>query len=147
MSSLVKWEPFEGLMSLEKAMDRLLENTFVRPSFFGPLFGEELALDMYETDNDVVIKAALPGVKPEDIQISVVGNTLTIKGEVKEEEEVEERNYIRRERRYGKFARSVALPGEVEADKAKAEFENGILTLTIPKAEEAKPKTIEVKVK
>lgn len=147
MTDLMLWEPVtEGMMSLRKAMDRLFESSFVRP-IFPELFGASPALDMYETDNDVVIKATVPGVKPEDLHVTVTGNTLTIKGEVKAEEDVEKRSYVYRERRYGQFVRSVALPSEVEADKAKAEFEHGVLTLTIPKKETVKPKTIPVKAK
>jgi len=104
-------------------------------------------VDIYETKDDVVVKASLPGVKPEDIEVSVVGDTLTIKGEVKEEKDIKEENYIRKERRYGSFCRSFTLPVSVDADKATAEFENGVLTLTLPKAEEVKPKTIAIKAK
>lgn len=147
MSDLMLWEPVtEGMMSLRRAMDRLFESSFVRP-IFPEIFGAGPALDMYETDNDVVVKVTVPGVKPEDLQVTVTGNTLTIKGEVKAEEDAQKRNYVYRERRYGQFVRSVVLPGDVEADKAKAEFEHGILTLTVPKTEAAKPKTITVKAK
>lgn len=148
MPELVKWEPFKELISLREAMDRLLEESFVRP--FGVLPSvrfETFALDMYETENDLVVKASLPGVKPEDININVTGDLLTIKAEVKEEKEVKEENYFRRERRFGTFCRSVTLPIDVDVDKAKAEYENGILTLTFPKAEAAKPKVIKVKAK
>jgi len=93
----------------------------------------------------VVVKVAIPGVKPEDIDITVTGDTLSIKGEAKEETEVKRENYIRQERRYGAFSRSVTLPSGVETEKAEASFENGILTLNIPKAEEVKPKVIKVK--
>ena len=146
MTSLIKWDPFDEVVSLQRAMDRLLEEAWPFPSPFHER-AFDLAMDMYETDENVVVKTAVPGVKPEAIEVTVVGNTLTIKGETKAEEKVEEKNYIRRERRYGKFARTVALPTHVEPEQAKAEFENGILTLTIPKKEEAKPKTIEVKAK
>ena len=104
-------------------------------------------IDMAQTDDDVIIKASVPGVNPEDLNISVTGDTLTIRGEVKEDKEIEEANYQIRERRIGSFARSVLLPSTVVADKAKAEFENGVLRLTLPKAEEVKPKTITVKAK
>jgi HSP20 family protein len=106
-----------------------------------------LAVDMYETDQDVVVKSAVPGIKPDDIDITITGDTLTIKGETKAEEKVEETNYIRQERRYGAFARSLPLPTAIVAEKAKAEFEDGMLTLTLPKAEEVKPKSIKVKAK
>ncbi|MGC8787540.1 MAG: Hsp20/alpha crystallin family protein [Anaerolineae bacterium] len=148
MASLIKWEPFSDLISLRDAMDRLFEESFVRmrglPTLFGP---ETLALDMYETPDSVVVKTAVPGVKPEDIEITITGDILTIKGETKAEEKVEKANYIRQERRYGAFQRSVQLPGALVPDKAEATFENGILTLTIPKSEEAKPKTIKVEAK
>jgi len=147
MSDLILWEPVtEDMLSLRKAMDRLFESSFVRPVLPG-VFGTGPAVDMYETDNDVVIKATVPGVKPEDVQVTVTGNTLTIKGEVKAEEDVKKRNYVYRERRSGEFVRSIELPSGAEADKAKAEFEHGVLTLTIPKTEAAKPKTITVKAK
>lgn len=147
MSSLIRREPFEGMMSLQRAMDRLLEESFVRPSLFDRVFGSDVALDVYETDDDIVLKASVPGVKPEDIKITLVGNTVSIEGEVKKEDEVQEECYLCRERRYGKFSRSVTLPKNVAADKASAEFENGVLTLTVPKVEEAKAKSIKVKVK
>ncbi len=146
MRSLVRWEPFSDLISLRDAMDRLFEESFVRPTsrVLAPWGGSELAIDMYEADNHIVVKASTPGVKPEDIDISVSGNTLTIKGETKQEQEVKEENYIRRERRYGSFMRSIPLPTDVNADKAEAEFENGVLTIKIPRAEEAKAKTIKI---
>jgi HSP20 family protein len=98
-------------------------------------------------DDEVVVKATVPGVKPDDLHITITGDVLTIRGEVKQEEEVKEEAYHIRERRYGTFSRSLPLPVPVLTDKAKAEFENGILTLTLPKAEEVRPKTIEVKAK
>jgi len=97
MANIVRREPFSELLSLRDAMDRLFEESIVRPrSWIAPMF-EGLAIDMYDTNEDVVVKAAIPGVKPEDIDISVVGDTLTIKGEVKEESDVKKENYIRRE--------------------------------------------------
>ncbi|MBC7262983.1 MAG: Hsp20/alpha crystallin family protein [Chloroflexi bacterium] len=149
MSSLIRWEPFSELMSLREAMDRLFEESFVRPraDWLQPLWGGTLAVDMYETKDEVVVSTAVPGVKPEDIDITITGDTLTIRGETKMEEKVEKENYIRQERRYGAFSRSLTLPAGVVADKAQAHFENGVLTLRIPKAEEAKPKTIKVQAK
>jgi HSP20 family protein len=136
-------------MSLREAMDRLFEESVVRPraGWPAPLGAESLAVDMYETDEEVVVKTAVPGVKSEDIDVSITGDVLTIKGETKAEEKVEKANYIRQERRYGVFSRSLSLPSTVVADKATAEFENGVLILTLPKAEEVKPKTIQVKAK
>jgi HSP20 family protein len=147
MTNLVRWEPFRDLVSLREAMDRLVEDSFVSPSrsWATTAGAGMLAVDVYQTDDDVVVKSAVPGVKPEDIDISLTGDTLTIKGESKFEEEVKEENFIRREMRYGSFARTVAVPVPVVADKAEAEFDNGVLTLTLPKAEEIKPKTIKIK--
>jgi HSP20 family protein len=125
-------------------MDRLFGD------FFGPRVvawePAELgfALDVYETDDAVVVKGALPGVRPEEVDISVTGDVLTIKGETKSEEETKDGNYHRRELRYGAFARSVALPTLVDHDKAEATFENGILTISLPKAEEVRPKSIKI---
>jgi len=145
MADIMRWEPFGELMSLREAMDRLFEESLVWPrSVVSPFLGEGIAVDMYETDEDVVVKATIPGVKPEDLDVSVTGDVLTIRGEVKQEEEVKKENYIRQERRYGSFCRQLPLPTGVNVDKAKAEFENGILTLTLPKAEEVRPKTIKI---
>jgi HSP20 family protein len=147
MTNLVRWDPFRDLVSLREAMDHLFEESFVRPrgGWLTPVGAETLAVDMYETDDAIVVRTAIPGVKPEDVDVSAVGDTLTIKGETKAEEEIKEDNYIRRERRYGSFCRSLAIPVPVVADKAEAEFENGVLILTLPKAEEVKPKAIKVK--
>ncbi|OGO04743.1 MAG: hypothetical protein A2Y73_01880 [Chloroflexi bacterium RBG_13_56_8] len=123
----------------------MLEAGFPRSPWFD--LGGDLALDMYETDKDVVVQIALPGLKPEDVEISVVGDILTIKGEIKAEEDVEERNYIRRERCYGSFSRSITLPGHLDTENAEAEFDNGVLKLTVPKSEDVKPKAIKVKTK
>lgn len=147
--SIIRREPFRELISLRDAMDRLFEESFVRPWGWIAPITESLAVDMYETKDEIVVKTAVPGVKPENIDVSVVGDTLTIKGEFKEEKEegVEKGNYIRRERRYGSFSRSLSLPTAVNVEKASAEFEHGVLKLTLPKAEEVKPKTIEIKAK
>lgn len=143
--AITRWEPFRELVSLRQAMDRLFDESFVRP--FRPGAGaEEPALDMYQTADDVVIKASLPGVKPEDVDVTITGDTVTIKGETKTEEEIKREDYLYQERRYGAFSRSVRLPGSLQTDKAEAVFENGVLKLTIPKAEESKPKTVKVKV-
>jgi len=150
MGTLVKWEPFREMATLREAMDRLFEESLFWPrSRFSMWNGEPvtLAVDLYEKDDALVLKASLPGLKPEDVDISITGDTLTIKGEIKAEEETARDNYHYRERRYGAFARSLTLPVSVNADQAEATFENGVLTLTLPKAEEVKPKHIEVKAK
>lgn len=146
MTNLIRWEPFREMLTLREMMDRMIDEVFERP-FSSVFTGQVPAIDMYQTDNEVVVKAALPGVKADDVQISVTGDVLTIKGEIKQEEEQKGRSYHIREHRWGAFERNIILPTAVVADKAKAEFENGILTITLPKAEEVRPKTITVKAK
>lgn len=148
--SMMRWEPMGDMMSLRNAMDRLLEDSFIRPSRLWQEHGSgelPLELDMYQTDKDIVVKTAIPGLKPEEVDISITGDVLTIKGEHKEEKEIKEENYLRKERRYGTFHRSLQMPVSVKSDKAEAVFENGMLTLILPKAEEVKPKQIKVKAK
>ncbi len=149
MSSLIRWDPFADRMSLRGAIDRLFDETFVRPGWgwIAPIGATDLAIDMYETKDEVIVKAALPGIKPEQVEVTITGDTLTIRGEAKEESEVKEEDYIRKERRYGSFCRSVTLPDGLKTDKAEATFEHGVLTLKVPKSEEVKPKTIKVKAK
>jgi HSP20 family protein len=132
-------DPFQELNTLRRGADRLLDSSLV-----GFPRGTSPALDMYETDKEIVISAAVPGVDPNDLQITVVGDTVQIKGEVKAEEEKKERDFFFRERSYGAFSRTLALPGYVEPDKAVAEFENGVLKLSIPKAKAHQPKVIQV---
>jgi len=147
MSNLTRWEPAREMMTLREAMDHLFDEAFTRPLIRMNGGWSSPSIDLYQTDNDVVVKASLPGIKPDEVQISVVGDVLTIKGEVKQQDEVKEKTYHMREQRWGSFERSVALPSSVSADKAKAEFENGILTITMPKEEEARPKTITIRSK
>ena len=147
MTELMRWEPMRELTSLRDAMDRLFEESFVRPSLFWSDNQIEFPVDMYQTEDSVVVKASLPGFKPEEVDISIVGDNLVIKGEHKEEKEVKEQDYIYRERRFGSVSRAIPLPAQIKADKADAVFENGVLTLTLPKTEEAKPKQIKIKAK
>lgn len=144
MSNLIRWEPARDFMTLREAMDHLFDDAFTRPLSIRDGWSVP-AIDMYQTDEELVVKASIPGYKAEDVQISVTGDVLTLRGEVKQEDEKKERAWHIREQRRGSFERSVALPTHVVADKAKAEFENGILIVTLPKAEEVKPKTITVK--
>jgi HSP20 family protein len=146
MSNLTRWEPMREMMSLREAMDRLFDDAFTRPLSISGVSAVP-AIDMYQTDEDVVVKATLPGVKAEDVDITVTGETLTIHGEYKQENEQKDTRYHIREQRSGSFERSLLLPTDVKADKAKADFENGILTITMPIAEEVKPKSITIKAK
>jgi HSP20 family protein len=147
MSNLIRWEPAREMMTLRDAMDRLFDDAFTRPLRLNEGNWSIPAVDMYQTDDEIVVKAAIPGIKADDVQINVTGETLTIKGEMKEKEEVKEKAYHLREQRWGTFERSIVLPTDVVADKAKAEFENGVLTITLPKAEEVRPKSISIKTK
>jgi len=147
MSNLIRWEPARDMMTLREAMDRLFDDAFTRPLSLSGNGWSVPAVDMYQTDNEIVVKAALPGIKADEVQINITGDVLTLKGEVKQSEEVKEKAYHIHEQRWGAFERTLILPANVIADKAKADFENGILSITLPKAEEAKPKTITIKTK
>jgi HSP20 family protein len=146
MAELVRWEPGRDMTSLRDAMDRLFEDAFIRPGWFAPAWGaaEMLPVDVYDTGDQVVVKATVPGVKPEEIEVTVTGDLLTIKGEFKQEEKIEKPNYLHQERRVGTFCRQVGLPAGVKADQANATFENGVLTLEMPKVEAVKTKTVKV---
>ena len=152
MSNLIRWEPAREMMTLREAMDRLFDDAFTRPLSLRDAWSVP-AIDMYQTDDEIVIKAALPGIKSDEVQINITGEVLTLKGEMKREEEKtssqqgKEKAWHIREQRWGSFERSVVLPTDVVSDKAKAEFENGILTITLPKAEEVKPKVINIQAK
>jgi len=154
MSNLTRWEPTREMMTLREAMDRLFDDAFTRPFSLtreGGSTWSSPAIDMFQTDNEVVVKAALPGIKADEVQINVTGDTtapvVTIRGETKHEEEKKDKSWHIREHRWGAFERSVRLPTGVISDKAKADFDNGILTITLPKSEAVKPKTITVKAK
>ncbi|GAB4563358.1 MAG: Hsp20/alpha crystallin family protein [Anaerolineae bacterium] len=145
MTSLMRWDPFRDFMALRNTMDRLFEEAFLTPSRLLSSTTEwGLALDLAEDENEFIVKAAIPGVRPEDLDISIADNVLTIRGELKADEEIKESQYHLRERRYGRFTRSVRLPAPVNADGAQATYEHGVLTLRIPKAEEVRPKRITV---
>ncbi len=142
------WDPFREMRYLQERINRLFEPSLRRPAT------EALSLldtgfppvDIHEDANNIYLKAELPGVKKEDLNISVDNDVLTIKGEKKQESEVKEENYHRVERYYGSFSRSFTLPAGVDAGRVSATYKDGILSLTFPKREESKPKKIEVKV-
>jgi HSP20 family protein len=143
------WDPFAQAMSLRDAMDRLLQESFIRPSGgSGQRAGQGamLPLDVHESEDNYTIQASLPGVKPEDVQIQIMGDTVTIRGETRENrEERRGEQVIMRERRMGSFARTLTLPAPIDADHVEATFENGVLTLRLPKAQQAKPRRIQVR--
>lgn len=144
--AIERWDPIRETISLRDAMNSLLQESFVRPGGMGQVSQATLPLDVTETENEFVVKASLPGVKPEDVQITVHGDTLTIRGESKAEEEKEGEHWHLRERRFGSFQRSVTLATPVDSDKTEARYEHGVLTLTLPKAEGAKPRQIKINV-
>lgn len=143
MSKLIRFDPFREMMSMRSMMERMFDDSFfdLRKDW-----SEEvnlgLALDVAETGASFVVKASLPGMNPDDLDVTYNNNILTIKGEVKEENETDERHYHLRERRYGSFSRSITLPSTVNADAIEADYHEGVLTLTLPKVEEAKPRRI-----
>lgn len=142
--ALVRWEPFEGLTALRRDMDRLFEDMMGRmPSRLGDGAGEP-AVEVSDTPEAVVVKAQVPGVSKDQIHVDVTDDVLTLKGEMKEEETKEEKNYYRREFRYGAFARSIPLPATVQGDQATAQLKDGILEIRIPKSEKSKAKQIPI---
>lgn len=146
MSHLTSWEPVREMMTLREAMDRLFDDAFTRP--IGTNGGASVpAIDLYQTADEVVLKAALPGFKPDDVQITVTNDVLTLRGEADWENGHENATYHIRERRYSSFERSIPLPVAVQTEQAKADFQNGILTISLPKAESVRPKTISIKAK
>jgi HSP20 family protein len=148
MSNLTRWKPAREVMTLREAMDHLFDEAFTQPLSLIEDGGQSSpAIDMYQTDNEVVVKAALPGIKADEVQINVSGDVLTIKGETKQEDEKKDKSWHIREHRWSSFERSLRLPSAVISDQAKADFENGVLTITLPKSEEVKPKTIAIKAK
>ena len=144
---LWNWSPVEQVTSLRDEINRLFDGPFADRTRSTDLFNRWTpALDLYEDKDNLIVKAELPGMKKEDIDISFHDGTLTISGERKHEEKQEDAETCRSERFFGRFHRTLALPKPVQSDKAKAAYEDGILTVTLPKTEEAKPKQIEVNV-
>ncbi len=146
MSNLSRWEPMHEMMTLREAMDRLFDEAFTRP--LAPSGGMQMpAIDLYQTDNEVVVKAAIPGINPDDINISLTADVLTLRGDYKQEDNIEDAQYHIREHRHGIFERSIMLPSPVEPNKAKADFDKGILSIHLPRVESVKPKTVNIQVK
>jgi HSP20 family protein len=144
--AIERWDPFREAVSLRDAMNALFQESFVRPVAGGAGTGglATLPLDVSENENEFVIKGSLPGVKPDDVQITILGDTVTIHGESKGEDEKKGDRWHLRERRFGSFQRSLSLGAPVDSDKAQAQFEHGVLTLKLPKSEAAKPRQIKI---
>jgi HSP20 family protein len=143
---LTPWRPFREMSTLRDEMDRLWDRFFGEWPILEPVRREWApSLDMSETKNNIVVKAEVPGLEAKDIDISLTGGVLTIKGQKKQEKEGKDENYHRVERSYGTFTRSVRVPQEVQSDKIEATYKNGVLKITLPKSEEAKKKEIKIK--
>lgn len=147
--ALIRWDPFREMSALPERMNRLFSDVRAQ----APVRGEEIvqgawipAVDIFETNEAIVLKAELPGITAQDISVEVKDNTLTLKGEKKFEKEVKEENYHRVERSHGSFQRAFTLPGTIHQEKVKAKFKDGILEITLPKVEEAKPKQVKVEI-
>jgi len=147
MSNLIRYEPMREMLTLREAMNQLFDDSFTRPLFSMSGGSTMPAIDLYQDKDNVVVKAILPGIKSDEVQISVSDGVLNLRGEYTQVNEQKDVTYHLREQRFGAFERAVRLPTEVQTEKAKAEFENGILTITLPKAEAVKPKTINIKAK
>lgn len=141
---LQRWDPFRELESMRERMRSMFEDMWGR-SEEREMPVMTPAMDVMETDNDYQIRASLPGVRPEDIDITAAGNTITIRAQRKEEMEQQGENYLLRERRAGMFSRTITLPEQVNVDQVEAMTENGVLMVRIPKSEQARPKRIEVR--
>lgn len=140
-----RWEPFRDMLTLREAMDRLFQESFVRPtSAVLSAARGSIPIDLAETGDNYVIHATMPGINPDNVQITVHNNVLTMRGEASGEEQRKDQNYILHERHSASFSRSISLPGPVDADHAQAKYEQGVLTLTLPKTAEAQPRQIPV---
>ena len=145
-TTLNRWEPFRGAATLQEQVNRLFGNVLEHSGEESNLTSWAPAVDIYETEHELVVKADLPEVDPKELDIRVENNLLTIRGERKFEKRLNEENYLRVERAYGSFSRSFSLANTVNSEAIKADYQDGVLTLTIPKREEAKPKQIKVNV-
>ena len=148
---LKRWEPFVEIARVERDMDRLW-GRLVHPHRLWPRFRIEdrhdghIEVDVYHDDDNLVVKASIPGIKPDDLELNITDDVLAIKGELNTDREMKEEDFLRRERRYGTFRRLVRLPSSLNTDKAESTYEGGVLTITISKEETAKPKPLKVKV-
>lgn len=147
--TIARFHPMPDVVSLREAMDRLFEDSFIRPSTWTGLPAGQIAVpvDLWETPEAYHLRADLPGLTAEDIDINVTADTVAISGELNGRSDVTSEGWLRQERRYGKFQRAFTLPTQLDANKVEATFENGVLTLVLPKAEAVRPKQIKVTAK
>lgn len=145
MNYLTRWDPYREMLGLRSMFDRFFDTSLASADAGWQPLTWNLALDVAETDDEYRVSASLPGIDPDDLEITYDSNVLTIKGEMRKDDEVKEERYHLRERRYGSFSRSISLPSSIKADKIEASYEKGVLLLHLPKSEEARPKRIKVK--
>ena len=147
--TIVKWDPFRNVAALQDRINRIFDESFSRTADLDDdisMSAWKPLVDIYETDESIILKAELPGIKKDDVSVEVKDNVLTLKGVRTEEKEIKEKNYYRKERAFGTFSRAFNLQHRIQPDKIKARFKDGILKIEIPKPEEEKPKQITVKV-
>jgi HSP20 family protein len=144
--SITRWDPFRNVSTLQEQVNRLFENSVQGSRGESALTTWAPAVDIYETENELVLKADIPDMNDKDLDIRVENNMLTVRGERKFEQKVKEENYLRIERTYGSFSRSFGLPNTVNTEGIKAEYKNGVLTVEMPKRAESKPKQVKVNV-
>jgi len=144
--AIIRWDPFRDMVTLREKMNRLFEDSLAQKGEDKDRFTSNWApaVDIYETANELVLTAEVPGIDEKDIEIKVEDNTLTLKGERKFEKETKEENFHRIERSYGSFFRAFSLPNSVDPDRIQAEHENGVLRVVMPKRQELKPKTVKI---
>lgn len=144
--AIIRWDPFRDIVTLREKMNRLFEDAFTARGDERDMISSTWtpSVDIYETANEIVLNAEVPGIDEKDIDIKIENNTLTLQGERKFEKETKEENYHRIERSYGSFYRSFTIPNNVDQDKIEAEHESGVLRVVMPKKPESKPKTIKV---
>ncbi len=147
--TIVKWDPFRNVAALQDRINRIFDESFSRTADLDDdisMSAWKPLVDIYETDEAIILKAELPGIKKEDVSVEVKDNVLTLKGVRTEEKEIKEKNYYRKERAFGTFSRAFNLQHRIQPDNIKARFKDGVLKIEIPKPEEEKPKQITVKV-
>jgi HSP20 family protein len=144
MPNIVKWDPMSEIVGLRDTMNRLFESSFLRSSEGTAMF--QPPMDVVEGENEITVTLDVPGFKSEDVEVNVTEDLLTIRGKMSEDREEAKRRYHLRERRYSEFGRSLAIPNKIKPDRATATFRNGVLTVTLPKTEEVKTRSVQVRV-